>query len=426
MSETYNIITDVTSAEFVALITANEGVGSLEPGLQYEITDFETKHYMMNGDGDVILDAELNPIVNTGATEPIIVTAISPNKISHVAKSKLYPNDIIHYDWNGENWKYDLAFAAWDEEVLPQWKGVIYFRHDTLNDVSMGHDFRKVLNRRWKRNDPVYAAETTYAAGDKAQDATGLYMSLVDDNTGNALTSTAHWVKIIDYAITAYVCPVLDDAQDAEDYIDVPCFYSQEADPEGQYRREVFSVHLKQFKEDGSYWGLYWIATILQNNVFVLKPEYGWYQVMGISAEIFCLNNTLLSYQEANVLGADFNNNFIGSNFNNNSIGAYFRDNFTGAYFYNNSIGAYFNNNSIGSNFRNNFIGSFFNNNSIGAYFQQNTIADNFNNAGGVDFTAATHVYAQYTCNLFTRVDGTPRLKYCDDTDTEIIVAANA
>ena len=432
----------MTYAELAAAIAAS----TLNKGEKITITDFKTAHYIMNGDGDVILDAEMNAVVNEGALEPLTVTALNSNTIDKVATSELYPQDVIHYDWNGENWKYDLAFGAWDEAVLPQWKGVIYFRHDTLNDVSMGHDFRKVLNRRWKRNDAVYAAETTYAAGDKAQDATGLYMSLVDDNTGNALSSAAHWAKIVDYAITAYVCPVLDDAQDAEDFIDVPCFYSQEADPEGQYNREVKTVHLKPMKDDGL--TFYWIATILQNNVFALEVESGWHQVMGISAEMFCVNNTFLGYQESNVLGANFTNNSIGAyfvfnsigaNFAYNSIGANFAYNSIGAYFQNNSIGAYFQNNSIATDFAynsigaysyNNSIGANFNNNSIGAYFKQNTIADNFNNVAGVltgvDFTAATHVYAQYTCNLFTRVDGTPRLKYCDDTDTEIIVAANA
>ena len=419
MSEIQKIVTDVTYAELVELITANEGAGDLEPGCYYRITDFATKHYMMDGGGDVILDSELNSVVNIGAIEPLTIIALNGNTLDKVATSELYPQDIIHYDWNGENWKYDIAFGAWDEAVLSQWKGVIYFRHDTLNDVSMGHDFRKVLNRRWKRDDAVYAAETTYAKAAKVQDATGLYMSLVADNTGNALSSEAHWTKIIDYAITAYVCANLSDAQDAEDFIDVPCFYSQEADPEGQYNREVKTVHLKPMKDDGS--TFYWIATILQNNVFALKADNGGHQVMGISAEMLCVNNTFLGYQDGNILGAYFYNN---------SIGAYFSYNSIGANFYYNSIGAYFSYNSIGAYFSNNSIGASFYNNSIGANFRQNTIADKFNNVAGiitgVDFTAASHVYAQYTCNLFTRVDGTPRLKYCNNSDVELIVAANA
>lgn len=68
-------------------------------------------------------------------------------------------------------------------------------------------------------------------------------------------------------------------------------------------------------------------------------------------------------------------------------------------------------------------FGSGFTNNNIGANFRQNTIANNFDN---VDFAAASHVYAEYTCTLFTRVDATPRLKYCNNSDVEVIVAANA
>jgi len=430
----------MTYSELIAEITAS----TLNKNEKITITDFATTHYMMNGAADVILDAELNPVINTGATEPLTVTALNSNTLDKVATSELYPQDIIHYDWNGENWKYDLAFGAWDEEVLSGWKGVIYFRHDTLNDVSMGHDFRKVLNRRWVRNDPYYDSETTYAKGDKVQVADdGVYVSLVADNTGNAVSSSAHWVKIIDYAITKYWCVEISKAEDETDFIDVPCFYSQEADPEGQYNREVKTVHFKPMKDDGS--TFYWIATILQNNVYALEPNFGWHQVMGISAEMFCLNNTFSGYQEGNVLGANFQYNSIGANFIYNSIGAYFirnsigadfQYNSIGAYFRNNSIGANFSSNSIGANFRYNSIGANFISNSIGAYFSSNSIGANFNNndvkdgfnkTGVVsDFLAATHVYAEYNCELFLRADGTRKLKYVNNSDETVIVDATA
>ena len=480
-------VTDVTYDELVAAILGN----SLVAGSYYRITDYQTVHYILDGNGDICLDAETNPVINTAAVEPIVVIASSSNTLASEATSELYPQDILYYDWNPENWKYDLAFAAYDEEVLTGFKGVIYFRHDTLNDVSMGHDWRKVLNRRWKRNDPIYDSGTTYALGDKVQvEGDGVYISMKSANTGNAVSSEQWWIKIIDYDITDYWSFQLSKAQDSEDYIDIPCFYSQEADPEDQYKREVFTVHLKPFKDDGSDWGWYYNKTILQNNVFALEPDYGWYQMMGISAEILCVNNTFAGYQDGNVLGAHFSYNSIGANFYDNSIGAYFANNSIGinfqynsigAYFYNNSIGinfqynsigAYFSYNSIGANFYDNSIGTSFYDNSIGTYFSYNSIGAGFNSnsigdytqnntignnvqyliipsktsgngfrhnqikdgfagtsGAKIDFTSATHVFANYNCDLMMADNGNKILSYVDENTgsyTLTFVAATA
>ena len=86
--------------------------------------------------------------------------------------------------------------------------------------------------------------------------------------------------------------------------------------------------------------------------------------------------------------------------------------------------------NSIGANFNSNSIGAYFNYNSILENFQTNTIADSFRNVNGssenVDFSLSTHVYQPYTCTLFNRQDGTQKLKYCNDSDVEVIVNADA
>jgi hypothetical protein len=492
---TKTLTRSMTYAELVAAI----GAGTLNKGESITITDFATKHYMCDGDGDVILDENLDSVTNTGSIEPLTLLATSSNTIDCIAKSTLYPQDIIHYDWNPENWKFDLAFGAHDEEVLSGFKGVIYFRHDTINDVSMGHDWRKVLNRRWKWNYPDYNPATTYGRStprfswpsysigtNTVQDSTGIYISMKAGNTGNALTNIEWWEKIIDYSITPYSCMLERWAKDVTDFIDVPLFYSQEINSEDQYNREVETVHFKPMKEDTVNW--YWIATILQNNVFALAPDKRWHQVMGITAEILCVNNTFADYQESNVLGANFSSNSIGKDFHSNSIGVNFQSNSIGASFNSNSIGASFNSNSIGANFHSNSIGVNFNSNSIGANFQSNSIGANFNSnsiganfqrnsiganfhsnsigdytqkntfgafiqhliipsktvnngfrhnnikdgisgtsGAKLDFTAATHVFADYNCEISKTSTGTIKLKYLDGTDnTEKIVDYNA
>ena len=193
---------------------------------------------------------------------------------------------------------------------------------------------------------------------------------------GNLLSDETWWVKIISYDITEYVEQYSPIAQDPTDFIDVLCFYSQEANPEDQYNREVRSVHLEPFKDDNI--NYYQNASILPNNVFILTPETQLLQVFGIYAKPLCGNNTFLGFQGGNTLEEIFTNNTIGPEFYNNTIGSRFHSN------------------------------------TIGSYLKQ------------IDFTEATHVYNSYNCFLFTRVDGSYRLKYCDNTDTEIIVAANA
>jgi len=382
------------------LVTAI-GASGLTAGQKITITDFATIHYILDGDGGIIFD-DLTPVTNTGVTEPLTVTALSSNEVSNFATSSLYPQDIIHYDWNPNNWVNDPAFG-YSSVILSGFKGVIYFRHDTMNDVSMGHDFRNVLNRRWKRNDPEYSAETEYEVGNNVQDLTGVFQSIQAENIGNALNDTSWWIKIIDFSITSHVCAKLSLANDPTDYIDVLCFYSQEANPDLQYKKEVKSVHLKPFQDNIV--TQYFNGTILQNNVFALEPDYGFFQVIGLSTEMFCFNNTFLGYNEFNIIGASFNNNIIGSDCNINFIYSNCQGNIIGSAFYSNFIGINFQDSIIGSNFKNNKI-------------------SDFNFANSINFLTATHVYQDYSCNILLAQGDSYKLLYIDNTGVQQIVNA--
>jgi len=61
-----DLIVDTTYANLVTLI----GNSELIPGLKYRITDFATKHYIVNGNG-----VQYTGSIITGNTEPLIVTA---------------------------------------------------------------------------------------------------------------------------------------------------------------------------------------------------------------------------------------------------------------------------------------------------------------------------------------------------------------
>lgn len=464
-----DILTDVTYDELVTLINTN----ALQPGLKYKLT-FQTKHYILDYNGETLLDPVdgVTPVTNTGAVEHLIIQASSPNTLEVEMKSVEFPQDLISYDWNPANWLQDAAFCLDGATIIPGFKGVIRGREDTLQHNILGEDFRNIKYRRWKRNDPVWSSETTYAKGDKCQVAAdGVYVSLVADNLNNLTTDTTKWVKIIDYAVSEYWCFDSSKALDITDYVDCKTFH--EGTGSATYAICVKNNTFAQFQDDLVQFVGY-TGSILNNNVFYLTEEDE-YSVYDNKFGVFCECNTVAGVFNSNLLGSKFQKNSIGENFSQNSIWANFSDNLIyknfgsniiGTSFSNNSTGTGFGSNIIGTSFGNNIIGEGFGSNSIGASFDSNsvgtgfginliganfqnnligvaflgnsissgfsfnTIGANFRKNSGIsvsiDYTSANHVYAAYSCELFVRVDGTYKLRYCDNSDVLTVVNVNA
>ncbi len=134
------IITLVTYNELVSLINSN----SLNPGLQYKITDYRTRHYIVDYEHNRYSGAG-NEV--TGVLEPLIVTATSENTIDKEAKSSLYPNDLIYYDCKYQKIGYmNSIFVDADVSasvIISGFTGVIYYRYDALLDNYFGYDFQE-------------------------------------------------------------------------------------------------------------------------------------------------------------------------------------------------------------------------------------------------------------------------------------------
>jgi hypothetical protein len=144
-----------------------------------------------------------------------------------------------------------------------------------------------------------------------------------------------------------------------------------------------------------------------------------------------CFNNTIDSSFYTNTLGNNFAYNKIGTDFQNNLIGIDFgfggaaqQGNIIGNNFAGNTIGEYFYNNFIQDGFSGNDIADSFANNKISYDFSSNTsIGNNFKNnqtlisVSGVNFSLATHVYANYTCTVYVNASGDTRLSYVDIAD---------
>jgi hypothetical protein len=148
----------------------------------------------------------------------------------------------------------------------------------------------------------------------------------------------------------------------------------------------------------------------------------------------FMFNNVGKIFR-TNKIGVYFIGNTVGEHFDNNTIGTNFLYSSVGDNFYNNAVGNNFFGNTIGFDAISNTIGANFTHNTIGANFTYNTVGDNFynNDVGNnfqfniakvaiesVDFKdePATHVYNEYTCEIFKRSNGTLQLSYIDATNT--------
>ena len=397
----------MTYAELVAAITA----GTLNKGESITISDYQTAHTIPN-----------TTDTNTGDIEPLLVTAISNNELKPEAYSVAYPDDIIYYSPDN------------DQAMVPGCtKGYIYRRIDTKQSNDFPFDFRQVKFRRWQIDVPNWDDATEYSRLSVVKRPTGtagqqleVYISLVDSNTNHVVTDTAYWRRF-EFDNLTYISPTETAWDRSDEYtFTIPCsslYQDYHFFADGDYST-CYSNKLESPKNN----------LIEQSNTVVFGANF---YSNSIGAN-FHSNSTGADFAY-NSIGTNFNYNSTGANFNYNSIGANFNYNSTGANFNYNSIGTGFNYNSTGANFNYNStgadfaynsIGTGFNYNSTGANFNYNSIGTGFNNvvgsATGVDFTAASHVYAQYTCTLFKRADGTLRLKYCDDDDVEVIVAANS
>ncbi len=192
-----NQLINITYADLISAITAK----TLIPGARYLITDFRTTHYFSDGN-TTLLDA-----INTATTEPLIVTATKIDDLNKLAISTVYPQDIIYYDWNPDNWKNDCSFSdclsaePGEETIITGFKGVIYYRKDTINNNTASFDFRGVKFRRWSiLNAPAWSDAVTYAKNDFVNYNNILYISSVDSNLNNIPTANSYaWIGLVDY-----------------------------------------------------------------------------------------------------------------------------------------------------------------------------------------------------------------------------------
>lgn len=198
----------LTYAQLVAEIAAS----TLHKGESITITDYATTHFITDGLVAQVL-AESVPVEITGGLEPLIVLATSQNTIGTLAKSVLFPNDIIHYDWNAANWMDNINFVTGEPPILISgFKGVITYREDTILNNSANHDFRNAKNRLWSIDQPEWSnTPGDYLAGSWVKvtgEKTLIYIAIdtcvATDVPGVA---TNKWIEVLDITNNVYLSP---------------------------------------------------------------------------------------------------------------------------------------------------------------------------------------------------------------------------
>jgi len=264
-------------------------------GQSYIITDYQTVHIISNTED-----------INTGEIEPLLVTAVSTNKLASEAHSLLYPQDIIYYEVTNDQ-----------TVVAGCTKGYIYRRIDTKQNNDIPFDFRQVKFRRWQISQPTWNSSETYNRGSvvKSTFDNTLWMSIVDNNLNNPTNNSNYW-RQFEFDNLTYISPFAETWNRSGDYTFVL----------------TCTINYQDYKM--------WVNASDYDSAFNNKLD------STINNLLNNLNSVIFGTNfYGNSIGAGFNNNSIGTGFNNNSIGTGFSNNSIGAYFNNNSIGAYFNNN---------------------------------------------------------------------------------
>lgn len=127
-------VTEVTYEQLVTKITNSE----LVAGGWYKITD------------NAMIYTDYDGTITTCDTEPILVLALSSNKISNVAFSETYPEDIIYY-----NPTLTTILGYYNFQ-----KGCIYRRIDTKRNIDIPCDWRNLKIKAFKLDDTSFPTLT--------------------------------------------------------------------------------------------------------------------------------------------------------------------------------------------------------------------------------------------------------------------------
>jgi hypothetical protein len=188
-----------TYSELEALISGSD----LIVGQNYLLSDFAQSYNIFDGGTMAIQEEKI------GALEPLILKAIATNKFDKVAISPLRPNDIIHYSFDILDIR-DIAYGNGVDTVNANFKGMIYYRKDTVQNNECHYNFVPTYGvkfRRWAVDAVAYDNRAAYVVRDVCKASDGKIYKCIADTTGEGdpTVNTADWVLWLDITIDAFV-----------------------------------------------------------------------------------------------------------------------------------------------------------------------------------------------------------------------------
>jgi len=389
---------DITHTALLAKIAAS----TLIPGTYYKITDFASVH-TIPGTTDT----------NTPTAEPLIVLAIAVNKLSPVAYSPSFPQDIIYYE------------ATNDQAMVPGCtKGYIYRRIDTVKSIDIGFDWRSVKFRRWKLDAPLWDSGTAYVKGNvvKGSGYPALYVAL-QNNTNVALSTESTWLNIGwingDYAAVTATNWVINSAASfplslptSADYLDYNIFATA-SNFDAIYNIKIAQNGSNILVSCNSIFRGNYINNLVIGAGYANNSSGTSFERITIGRN--CSGNSFSSGMSECTIGHTFTNNAVGA-CSNSTFGNYVTSNVLGtssAAIKGNRVGNYFVENAFGGGLLYNTIGDYFQKYLAKNSFQYNNIGSGFDTA---NLLSATLVYGAYPKFWIKSPDGTKKLYYHADT----------
>jgi len=417
------LIEQTTFAQLTSLKASNQ----LNPGQLYIITDFELK-WISAG----LYDPE--PYKSSGVIEPLIVQALSSNKLDVEAYSILHPQDIVYYDIDAtDSYTWRDGGPRPISPPIPGIKGWITRRVDRVRNIDIGWDWRYIKANCCQFNImslPLYDAGTTYNRFDVVRSSNGKIYYSIQGNNLNQGFSTSWWLPVFgDNVIdineyfptlergTSIGAPLFTITPILSTRTQLPTFGitpSQNTTIKSGFNNRI-TASITNVLIGGSFNNNYMNGTFTNNVLgdgFANNITYGFNTncVTGIAFSQNIINgwipnvfpegvryttfkdnisNNIFSHRFFyNTVGNQTSNNVFASFIENNKFDDSFSNNRIGRFFRFNKIGYTFQNNIIDSNFLYNKIGDSFQNNIIEINFTYNTLSDTFtNNQVGSFFT---------------------------------------
>jgi hypothetical protein len=412
-SATQVLVIDVTYNELINLRNSN----LLIRGQRYRISDFQLKWWNQSINENIVLTS---PVV-----EPLLTFALGGSSIAPEVYSPLYPQDILFYDPDATS---SVTWGNLNPGPIPDFKGWILQRIDTINNIDLGWDWRHITNNCCKFNfDNIleYNEFILYNKYNVVKSSIGkLYYSIISNNIGNSLTNTTAWLPMTNFVeqdvyfptdeflygginndlITTF--PIISTRIQQTTFPESLTALSIEPRIQNCRDIKIASGHNNVIISNGfnnnnigSNFNYNIVQQLFENNIIgsnCINNIFGEIFKSNIIANNF-QNNTICSTL-FNINGFEFNS--IKNAFINNIISGEFRFNTLGNTFQNNKIGAFANNNILEDNFFNNDILNSFSNNQSDTSFQGNIINNNFlfNVVG--DLFAVNNINDNFTYNL--------------------------